>query len=239
MRRAALSAVLVAVASATVQAGVEVQAQDGRVAVRATAAPVSEILDRLSRQTGMKVVYEGTPPRQLVTAAIENRTPAEAVLAILEGLGLNYALVLDPAGTRVDTLLMAGAGGSSAASASSLPPASAPQPARARVPQPPPQFEPEPEPEAEPDEEPVEGEEGGEDRPLPGGVPELRDGAQEKPQPTTPQAPLFPPPANYPSSPFAPQPFFPGTPTPGQQPQQQQQGTPQTPQQGPDQQTDK
>jgi hypothetical protein len=81
---------------------------DGRVDVKATTAPLPEVLDRFSRQTGMKVIYEGPPPRPLLNLTLEGRTPAQAVLEILEGLGLNYAVVMDATATRVDTLLMAG-----------------------------------------------------------------------------------------------------------------------------------
>jgi hypothetical protein len=83
------------------------------VTVVATATPVSEVLDRLARQTGMKVQYEGAVPRTLVTTRIERATAAEAVLAVLEGLGLGYALRLDPSGRRVESLLMLGSSSSS------------------------------------------------------------------------------------------------------------------------------
>jgi hypothetical protein len=91
-------------------AEVRVQPQDGGLlSVEARGAPVSEVLDRLARQTGMQVVYEGAPPRLPVTLAIERRTPAEAVFSVLEGLGLNYVLRLDESSGRVLTLVMAGA----------------------------------------------------------------------------------------------------------------------------------
>jgi hypothetical protein len=96
-------------------AGVDVKRQGDHVEVRATAAPVAEVLDKLAHATGMKVVYEGAPPRQLLTAVVADRTPAEAVLALLEGLGLNYALVMDAGGRRVETLLMTSGGNVAAA----------------------------------------------------------------------------------------------------------------------------
>ncbi len=108
MRRAA-SAALLLLATGTVSADVAVRVTEGKVDVQATAAPLSEVLDRLARQTGMKIVYEGPAPRPLVTLALERATQVEAVLGILEGLGLNYALQLDPTGTRVQTLVLAGA----------------------------------------------------------------------------------------------------------------------------------
>ena len=93
----------------TAAAEINVRVAEGRVDLSANAAPVADVLDRLSKQTGMKVVYEGPPPRQLVSVSLAGRTPAEAVVGLLEGLGLNYMLLGDPSGTRVQTLMMAGA----------------------------------------------------------------------------------------------------------------------------------
>ena len=89
-------------------AAVAVQAVEGKVDVTATAAPLAEVLDHLARQTGMKIVYEGPAPRQLVTLSLSDRSPADAIAAILEGQGLNYALVLDLTATKVDKLLVTG-----------------------------------------------------------------------------------------------------------------------------------
>jgi len=111
MRRLAACGLLLAVASA--HAGeVDVRTTAaGRVSLRVTSAPLSEVLDRLARQTGMKVVYDGAPPRALVRGRqVEDATPADAVADVLEGLGVSYALRLDATGSRVDTLLVLGAG---------------------------------------------------------------------------------------------------------------------------------
>jgi hypothetical protein len=96
-------------------AAVEVRVAGQSVDVQATNAPVSEVLDRLSRQTQMKVVYEGVPPRQTISLDLRGRTPVEAVVAALEGLGVNYAMSMDDTGTRVQTLLVAGTASSSPA----------------------------------------------------------------------------------------------------------------------------
>jgi hypothetical protein len=74
--------------------------------VHATAAPVAEVLDRIARETGMKVTYDGPPPRARVSVTLTGVTPAQAVLRVLEGQGLNYALRMDPRAVRVETLLM-------------------------------------------------------------------------------------------------------------------------------------
>ena len=90
------------------RAEVVVRVSQERVDVTATAAPLADVLDQLARQTGMEIVYDGKPPRQKITLALQGRSAAEAVQGILEGQGLNYALVADPTGTRVQTLLLAG-----------------------------------------------------------------------------------------------------------------------------------
>lgn len=88
-----------------------------RVSLRAVAAPLSSVLDQLARQTGMKVIYEGSQPRQPVTLTLESRTPVETVLAVLEGQGVNFGLRTSESGTRVDRLLLAGSGPAGAAPA--------------------------------------------------------------------------------------------------------------------------
>jgi hypothetical protein len=174
-------------------AAVEVRVTGERVDVVATNAPLAEILEGLSRQTHIKLVYEGTPPRQLLTVDIKNRTPAEAVLAVLEGQGLTYAVALDRSGTRVQTLLMSG---SIPATAASSMPAAPSMPDR----RPPPResaveeplddgtSEPDPEPQLPPDT----------GRPM---APQVK--------PSEPAAGVFlpvPGAADYPTSTFAPKP---------------------------------
>lgn len=142
---------------------VDIQYKDGRVALRCTAAPLSEVLDRLARSTGMKVVQQGVTPSMLLSLRLEDRTPAEAVFGVLEGLGLNYAFALDGTGNRIETLILAGAAGAKPTVATATPPA--PTPAQRYVPrrEVPPAAGPDESGEAEdepPAEEPDEEEEG-------------------------------------------------------------------------------
>jgi hypothetical protein len=184
-------------------AEVVVRVTDERVDVDATAAPLAEVLDRLARQTGMEIVYEGAPPRQRITLALQGRSPAEAVQGILEGQGLNYALVADPTGTRVQTLLLAGPVGKGTTT-----PGPARTPPRIRRPVMPPGAGPDfvdPGFEDMEDEEPFEDpelEEPGLDDQLP------PEGAAGAPPPG---AGVLPFPGGqqqvYPASPFTPQPF--------------------------------
>jgi hypothetical protein len=139
MRKAA-SAVLGFFAGVALLAGgpaaaeVTIVVHQGRVDLDARSAPLSDVLDRLARQTAMQVTYEGAPPRNLVTATVAAATPAHAVLSVLEGLGVNYAIQLDRTGSEVRTLLLIAPRTGSAAPR----PAGGPAEPSPRVPQPPP-----------------------------------------------------------------------------------------------------
>jgi len=162
-------------------AEINVRVDGGRVDLSTNAAPVADVLDRLSRQTGMKVVYEGSPPRQLVSVTLAGRTPAEAVVGLLEGLGLNYMLIGDASGARVQTLMMGGA--------VSTPPSS-----RAATPSPPtrpaPVSSPDAEEAEEPDEEPEPAQPSAPTRSVPGALPGPAQANPAAPAPSVPGATL-------------------------------------------------
>jgi hypothetical protein len=237
---AALLALALAAAPATAE--VTVRVSGGQVDLTASAAPLAEVLDRLARQTGMKVVYEGPAPRQLVTLSLHGRTPTETILSVFEGLGVNFALVADRSGSRVQTLVVAGTATSSS-SPSSTSGGRAVSPATVRRPfGPPPGASPETGDGAieEADEEPTGDEEAfsglppGTEVSDPGGVPTvppdpgLANPATQVP-PAQPQVPEQAAP-RFPASPFMPQaPPFPlpspavpqapgGNPTPEENP---------------------
>jgi hypothetical protein len=186
--------------AAPLSAEVDVQLRNGRVDVRCSAAPLVEVLDRMARATGMKLVQQGVTPSMLLSLRLEDRTPAEAVFGVLEGLGLNYAFVLDATGTRIDTLILAGAAGAKATVASAAPPPAVAA-AQRYVPrrEAPPAAGPdeaEELPEEEPFEEPVEEDE----------AEEPPEGAAGAAGAAAPRGNVLQPPALpvFPSSPFAP-----------------------------------
>ena len=109
MRVAAIFAAL-GLTAAPLGAGVQTRAADGRVRIEARAAPLSDVLDDLARQTGMKVTYEGAPPRELITATLDRGTLVEVLLAVFEGLGLTYVIQSDAAGTGVAKLVVVTSG---------------------------------------------------------------------------------------------------------------------------------
>src|SRR5882672_5118214 len=94
------------IASQGVTEGVKVHAKGGLVDVEARAAALADVLAQLSEATGMRVVYEGAAPRSLITITLNQRTPADVVAAVLEGLGLSYGLTMDESGGRVMTLVV-------------------------------------------------------------------------------------------------------------------------------------
>jgi hypothetical protein len=208
-----LTAVLAAPAAAEVTVRVLPGAPGSTPSVELTArqAPLAEVLDRLSRQIGMKVVYEGASPRQLVTVSLQGRTPVETVLALFEGTGVNFALQSDPTGARVETLLVAGSAPQTASTSPSSSPSSGTgrslSPSTFRRPSAPPGSGPDV---MEEDPEDLEEEELEE----PPEAPEQPERSLVQPadpagavQPVGPQAPpqAFPPTSSFPVSPFAPQ----------------------------------
>ena len=179
----------------------------GRITLAAPATPVSDVLDQLARKTGMKVIYDGAPPRLLVSPRVERETASQAVLAVLEGLGLGYVLITDPTASRVETLFVA----SGVAAKGPTPTAARPPGTPGHVDEP--QEKPRPPMDDEDEEDSV--------RPI------QQPQEPEPPKPPLPQQP----PGPYPLSPFAPQgpqpvvmpgqPFIPGvTPHPGVPPGQ-------------------
>ena len=203
-RYGVLAAALLAGPAAAAE--INIRVAEGRVDLSTNAAPVADVLDRLSRQTGMKVVYEGSPPRQLVSVSLSGRTPAEAVVGLLEGLGLNYMLLGDPSGARVQTLMM---GGAAPTTPSARPASSSPS---SRVLTPAPGSSPDAEEAEEPDEEPEPAPPNpAPTRSLPAGVPGTPPGL---PTPALPGATLpgVTPPTlapGFPTSPFPAGPLVP------------------------------
>jgi hypothetical protein len=191
MRKVAGLALALVLAARGSAAQTDVRRAGDNLDVHVTAAPISEVLDRIARETGMKVTYDGPPPRARISVTLTAVTPAQAVIRVLEGQGLNYAMRMDPRAVRVETLLLVAGSG-----AGSVPAPVRPQPGPRTIDREPDVTEPEDEAPSEAPAPPPE-----EQRrpfPFPGGLP-----------PTGPAVPLVlptPPPAATASpSPPAPQ----------------------------------
>jgi hypothetical protein len=104
----------------------------GRVTIRSQSAPLADVLSRFAQATGAEVVYDATRPRQLVSVLIEAASPAEAIVQLLEGQGLNYTLRLDSTGRNVEMLVVSVSAAAASAAATRAPrPSAPPQPEEA------------------------------------------------------------------------------------------------------------
>jgi hypothetical protein len=130
MRLLFLLPALALLLSAAAVPRVEVLAGPGRITIRADGAPLSDVLDELSRKAGIEVVYEGPRPRHPVTARIVALPEEEAIARLLEGLPVGWALRRN-ANSRVGTLVIAG---DPSRRPSVQPPRPSPSPGRPRVP---------------------------------------------------------------------------------------------------------
>jgi len=92
----------------------EIRSVAGQVTIQADNVPLAQILDALSRATGMEVRYEGMRPTNPVTFNVHEIAEAEAIPRLMEGLGLSYVLRTDATGRRVDLLIVTGSGTASA-----------------------------------------------------------------------------------------------------------------------------
>jgi hypothetical protein len=88
----------------------EIRAAGGEVTIHARNLPLSQILDRLSLATGMDLTYEGARPTTPVTVSVDGISEAEAILKLMEGLGISYVFRTDATGQRVDLLIVTGSG---------------------------------------------------------------------------------------------------------------------------------
>ena len=179
-------------------AEISIQAKDGLLTLRVRAVPLVDVLESLSHQTGLKVVYEGRRPSQLVTADIEKLSETEALSRLLEGLDIDYAFHSDARGTRVEMIIISASTGTAAPGASSQR-SSRPSAFRGRGGEPPEVEAPPPPDAAEAD---ATGSGDGEPMPLPGMEGEPGDPMAASGEIASPE---FPSPASYPSMvPFIP-----------------------------------
>jgi len=195
MRKVAGVALLALLAARPAAPDTEVRKAGEKLDVRANGAPVSEVLDRIARETGMKVTYDGAPPRARITVTLTGVTPAQAVLAVLEGQGLNYALRMDPRAVRIETLLLVAGSGAGASV-----PAARPQPGPRPIDREPDVAEPE---EEAPSEAPAPAPEERRPFPFPGGPPPTGPAmplALPTPPPVAPGAPGASPAPSTPQS---------------------------------------
>jgi len=106
-----------------------IQVRGTSVDIRAQRVPLQQVLDNLSQKTGMKVVYDTEPPQEIVSLDMRDISMRGALMQLLQGHGLTYAVRMDPTGMRVETLLLThgGAGALKAAPPRQPPPPMMPE----------------------------------------------------------------------------------------------------------------
>jgi hypothetical protein len=129
VKQAGLALALLSTLAPAAWAELNVSMRGGLMDIRAQAAPVSEVLNQIARQTGMQVVPDGAPPTTPVTLALEGRTPAEIVLSVLENAGVGYAAQLDRSGQKVTRLLLVRPGAAASPATAQARPSVRPAPA--------------------------------------------------------------------------------------------------------------
>jgi hypothetical protein len=122
MRTSILACIPFVLAAVALPAGADVTVRltEGRVDLVARNAPLSEVLDRLAKETGMTVLYSGPVAPEIVTLTLSGRRPAEAIEELLKERTLNYALAVEASG-RVRTLIVTPRAGALAKPAASAP----------------------------------------------------------------------------------------------------------------------
>jgi hypothetical protein len=104
------------------QPELNIQVRGSAVDIRAQRVPLQQVLDNLSQKTGMKVIYDTEPPQEIVTLDLRDMGMRGALMQLLQGHGLTYAVRMDPTGTRVETLLLTHGGGGALKAAPPPPP---------------------------------------------------------------------------------------------------------------------
>jgi hypothetical protein len=97
-----LCAVGLLAAPASVES-LEIRVQSGLWHVAASEAPLTTILERLSLESGMRVVYLGTPPERRVSARMQSATMTEVLDRILKGDA--YVGTVDRTGDGIELLI--------------------------------------------------------------------------------------------------------------------------------------
>jgi hypothetical protein len=76
----------------------EVRVRDGRVSADLQSQPLMQVLERLKEQTNMKMVIDGGIAGKTVSASFQDLSVGLALKKILEGTGINYAVLAGPDG---------------------------------------------------------------------------------------------------------------------------------------------
>jgi hypothetical protein len=117
-----------------------VEFNDGLLTIRCADAPLDGLLDQVKDATGITLILEGSAAGTRLTARVESLPVSMAIPRLLEGTGIDYALVADRRDPRRVATLYVGAGKSAATPGAARGPAVSPS-ARAGAAEPAPAVE--------------------------------------------------------------------------------------------------
>ena len=92
--------------------------EGGLVSIRCSNAPLASVFEKLEEVAGVDLILEDAVKNKRLTANLEDVPLAMAVQRLLEGNGVNYAVMMDPRDWgRVDKIFVGAGGGGPARSA--------------------------------------------------------------------------------------------------------------------------
>jgi hypothetical protein len=138
LKRVVLAAWLLAPAAWLHAGPPTVELHDGLLTIHCADAPLLGLLEQVKAATGMTLIVEGPAASTRLTAQVDGLPVSQAIPRLLEGTGIDYALVADPRDLRRVATLYVGAGKGAAPAGAGSGPAAPPRPA---MPEPPPMAE--------------------------------------------------------------------------------------------------
>jgi hypothetical protein len=112
-----------------------VELHDGLLTIHCADAPLLGLLEQVKAATGMTLIVEGPAASTRLTAQVNGLPVSQAIPRLLEGTGIDYALVADPRDLRRVATLYVGAGKGAAPAGAGTGPAA--PPSRPTMPEPP------------------------------------------------------------------------------------------------------
>jgi hypothetical protein len=100
--------------------------RNGLVTIQCDNAPLSSVFEQLEQQVGIELILEDAVKSKRLTANLVDVPVSMAVARLLEGVGVNYAVMMDPRDWGRVNKVFVGTGGGNAGRP--LPPRAAPEP---------------------------------------------------------------------------------------------------------------
>ena len=107
-----LGAALLLVSRVSGAQPVQVSQREGLVTIQCKDAPLSGVFERIKAETGIELTLEDEVKSKRLSANLTDLPLPMAVARLLEGIGVNYIVMMDPSDwARVDKVFVGGGGG--------------------------------------------------------------------------------------------------------------------------------